>query len=52
MTKKQDVEERVYLAYTLASSLVIEESQDRNMEGKADAKAMERSCLLACSHVL
>lgn len=39
-------DERVYFVY---SSLIIQGSQDRNLEAGADAEAMEGSCSLTCS---
>jgi hypothetical protein len=53
-SQKQLGEDRVYLAYTFTSLLIIKGSQDRNsdlgrnLKAGTDAEAMEGCCLLAC----
>ena len=55
MTKKQVVEERIYLDYTFTLLFITKGSHDRNsnlgmnLEARADAEIMEDCCLLACS---
>jgi hypothetical protein len=48
MTKKQVGEERVYSAYTSTLMFITKGSQDRNLEGGADAEAVEGCYFLAC----
>lgn len=54
MTKKQVDKEKVYLAYTSTLYSIIKGSQnrnsnERNLEPQANAEAIAKCCLLACS---